>query len=118
MVVNLLFLVLFIALAVLCGWLTWRAIRARRLWVKIAGGLGALKGQVWRVGLMGYSSQHRNVTLLLGALREVPAPVWGLSLLNATLCTFAPVLMVMMAVERIGVMYRRAGFHLRTKVKK
>ena len=41
MVVNLLFLVLFIALAVLCGWLTWRAIRARRLWVKIAGGLGA-----------------------------------------------------------------------------
>lgn len=41
MIVNLLFLVLFIALAVLCGWLTWRAIRARRLWVKIAGGLGA-----------------------------------------------------------------------------
>ena len=39
--------------------------------VEIAGGLGALKGQAWRVGLMGYSSQHRNVTLLLGALREV-----------------------------------------------
>ena len=38
----------------------------------------------------------------VGALREVPAPVWGLSLLNATLCTFAPVLMVMMAIERIG----------------
>ena len=28
--------------------------------------------------------------------------MWGLSLLNATLCTFAPVLMVMMAIERIG----------------
>lgn len=39
--------------------------------LEIAGGLGALKGQVWRVGLMGYSSQHSNVTLLLGALREV-----------------------------------------------
>ena len=32
----------------------------------------------------------------------VPEPVLWLSLLNATLCTFAPVLMVMMAVERIG----------------
>ncbi|MCB0249989.1 MAG: alanine--glyoxylate aminotransferase family protein, partial [Anaerolineae bacterium] len=41
--------------------------------LEIAGGLGALKGQVWRVGLMGYSSQHRNVTLFLGALREVLA---------------------------------------------
>jgi len=28
--------------------------------------------------------------------------VLWLSLLNATLCTFAPVLMVMMAIERIG----------------
>jgi drug/metabolite transporter (DMT)-like permease len=28
--------------------------------------------------------------------------VWWLSLLNALLCTVAPVLMVMMAVERIG----------------
>ena len=32
----------------------------------------------------------------------VPEPVLWLSLLNATLCTFAPVLMVMMAIERIG----------------
>ena len=37
----------------------------------------------------------------LGALRVAPEVVW-LSLLNATLCTFAPVLMVMMAIERIG----------------
>jgi len=29
-------------------------------------------------------------------------PVWGLSMLNAALCTVAPVLMVMMAIERIG----------------
>lgn len=33
---------------------------------------------------------------------EVAAPVIWLSLLNATACTVAPVLMVMMAVERIG----------------
>jgi drug/metabolite transporter (DMT)-like permease len=32
----------------------------------------------------------------------VPVEVLWLSVLNATLCTFAPVLMVMMAVERIG----------------
>jgi len=31
-----------------------------------------------------------------------PAPVLWLSVLNAVLCTFAPVLMVMMAIERIG----------------
>jgi drug/metabolite transporter (DMT)-like permease len=33
---------------------------------------------------------------------DVPAAVLWLSVLNATLCTFAPVLMVMMAIERIG----------------
>jgi len=32
----------------------------------------------------------------------VPAAVLWLSILNATLCTFAPVVMVMMAIERIG----------------
>jgi drug/metabolite transporter (DMT)-like permease len=32
----------------------------------------------------------------------VPEAVLWLSLLNATVCTFAPVLMVMMAIERIG----------------
>ncbi len=33
---------------------------------------------------------------------NVPPPVLWLSLLNATACTFAPVLMVMMGIERIG----------------
>jgi len=37
----------------------------------------------------------------LSAALVAPEVVW-LSLLNATLCTFAPVLMVMMAIERIG----------------
>ena len=36
------------------------------------------------------------------AAMAVPAPVLWLSVLNATVCTFAPVLMVMMAIERIG----------------
>ncbi len=35
-------------------------------------------------------------------LAELAPPVLWLSLLNATACTFAPVLMVMMAIERIG----------------
>jgi drug/metabolite transporter (DMT)-like permease len=33
---------------------------------------------------------------------SVPAEVLWLSVLNATACTFAPVVMVMMAIERIG----------------
>ncbi len=37
----------------------------------------------------------------LSAADVEPEVIW-LSLLNATLCTFAPVLMVMMAIERIG----------------
>jgi drug/metabolite transporter (DMT)-like permease len=37
----------------------------------------------------------------LGALAVAPEVIW-LSVLNATLCTAAPVLMVMMAIERIG----------------
>jgi drug/metabolite transporter (DMT)-like permease len=38
----------------------------------------------------------------LGSVLEVAPEVVWLSLLNATACTFAPVLMVMMAIERIG----------------
>ncbi len=41
MFVNILIFLLLIGLAVLFGWLTWRAIRAKRLWVKIVGGIGA-----------------------------------------------------------------------------
>ncbi len=37
----------------------------------------------------------------VSALAVDPAVIW-LSILNATACTFAPVLMVMMAVERVG----------------
>jgi alanine-glyoxylate transaminase/serine-glyoxylate transaminase/serine-pyruvate transaminase len=36
--------------------------------IEIAGGLGQLKGQIWRIGLMGESSQQDNVYRLLQAL--------------------------------------------------
>jgi len=39
--------------------------------IEIGGGLGELKGRIWRVGLMGYSSSRRNVLLFLGALEHV-----------------------------------------------
>jgi alanine-glyoxylate transaminase/serine-glyoxylate transaminase/serine-pyruvate transaminase len=39
--------------------------------IEVGAGFGPLKGKVWRVGLMGYSSRRENVTLLLGALREI-----------------------------------------------
>ena len=38
--------------------------------IEIAGGLGELKGKVWRIGLMGYSSRKENVTLFLAALKD------------------------------------------------
>lgn len=50
------------------------ALRARLLNefnIEIAGGFGPLKGQVWRIGLMGYSSQAENVDRLLEALRAL-----------------------------------------------
>ncbi|MDP3823547.1 MAG: DMT family transporter [Burkholderiales bacterium] len=37
----------------------------------------------------------------MSALQVAPEVIW-LSVLNATVCTFAPVLMVMMAIERVG----------------
>ena len=36
--------------------------------IEIGGGLGPFKGQAWRIGLMGHSSQANNVTLVLSAL--------------------------------------------------
>jgi drug/metabolite transporter (DMT)-like permease len=38
----------------------------------------------------------------LADVATIPAPVLWLSVLNAIACTFAPVLMVMMAIERVG----------------
>ncbi len=38
--------------------------------LEIGGGLGSLKGKVWRVGLMGYSSSGENVLFFLSALNR------------------------------------------------
>ncbi len=39
--------------------------------VEIGAGLGAFKGKVWRIGLMGYSSRPENVFKLLDALEQL-----------------------------------------------
>ncbi|OLE86749.1 MAG: alanine--glyoxylate aminotransferase [Acidobacteria bacterium 13_1_20CM_2_60_10] len=39
--------------------------------IEIAGGIGALKGKIWRIGLMGYSSQKAHVLLLLAAAEKI-----------------------------------------------
>ncbi len=39
--------------------------------IEIAGGFGPLKGKIWRIGLMGFSSRREYVTLLLSALRQI-----------------------------------------------
>jgi alanine-glyoxylate transaminase / serine-glyoxylate transaminase / serine-pyruvate transaminase len=39
--------------------------------VEIAGGLGEYADRMWRVGIMGYSAQKRNVILLLSALEQI-----------------------------------------------
>jgi alanine-glyoxylate transaminase/serine-glyoxylate transaminase/serine-pyruvate transaminase len=38
--------------------------------IEIAGGIGALKGQIWRLGLMGYCSQKPFVLQLLAAMEK------------------------------------------------
>jgi alanine-glyoxylate transaminase/serine-glyoxylate transaminase/serine-pyruvate transaminase len=39
--------------------------------IEISGGLGELKGKVWRIGLMGYSSRPENIQALLAALKTL-----------------------------------------------
>ena len=55
--------------------------------IEIGGGLGAMAGKVWRVGLMGETSQPRNVLVFLAALEacligKVPAGA-GVAAANA-----------------------------------
>jgi alanine-glyoxylate transaminase/serine-glyoxylate transaminase/serine-pyruvate transaminase len=38
--------------------------------IEIAGGLGPIKGKIWRVGLMGYSCQETNILLFLAAFEK------------------------------------------------
>ena len=46
--------------------------------IEIGGGLGTLKGKVWRIGLMGVNSRPNNVLLLLAALERI-LPAEGFS---------------------------------------
>ena len=45
----------------------------QRFGIEIGGGLGAFKGQVWRIGLMGYAARSSNVLLFLSALEQLLA---------------------------------------------
>lgn len=54
--------------------------------IEIGGGLGPLKGKIWRVGLMGYNATPKNTFTLLSALERLlprqgfkPAPGAGLA---------------------------------------
>jgi alanine-glyoxylate transaminase/serine-glyoxylate transaminase/serine-pyruvate transaminase len=39
--------------------------------IEIGGGLGPVAGTVWRIGSMGHTARHRNVTTLLAALTNI-----------------------------------------------
>jgi alanine-glyoxylate transaminase/serine-glyoxylate transaminase/serine-pyruvate transaminase len=43
----------------------------REFGIEIGGGLGSLKGKVWRIGLMGVNSRPNSVLLLLAALERI-----------------------------------------------
>jgi len=65
--------------------------------------LGAMRltGLATTVACLLCIAQFLLLRPLESALAVAPEVIW-LSVLNATLCTFAPVLMVMMAIERVG----------------
>ena len=51
-----------------------QAVRTRLLRdfnIEISGGLGPIKGKVWRIGVMGYSAQRANIRLLLSAMEDI-----------------------------------------------
>ena len=41
--------------------------------IEVGGGLGQVKGKIWRVGLMGETCQSQNIECLIGALQEILA---------------------------------------------
>jgi alanine-glyoxylate transaminase/serine-glyoxylate transaminase/serine-pyruvate transaminase len=48
-----------------------RSALLNRFGIEIGAGLGAYKGKVWRIGLMGYGSRPANVLLFLSALEQL-----------------------------------------------
>jgi drug/metabolite transporter (DMT)-like permease len=75
-------------------------------------GSGELVNRVGSIRLTAYASciaalcclVHFAVTRPLVLLFSQPAPVYGLSLINGTLCTVVPLFAVMMGISRIGAM--------------
>ena len=70
---------------------------------------GQLVHRIGSLRLVGWASSFASICCILQFLlvrplsaANVPAEVLELSMLNAVLCTATPVLMVMMAIERIG----------------
>jgi len=56
------------------NWVDDAPVRARLLnnyRIEVGGGLGHLKGKIWRVGLMGDTCRLHNIHALTGALREI-----------------------------------------------
>ncbi|HLI50991.1 MAG TPA: aminotransferase class V-fold PLP-dependent enzyme, partial [Thermomicrobiaceae bacterium] len=45
-----------------------RSYLRQKFLIEISGGLGPLRGKIWRIGLMGEGSQARNLETLLGSL--------------------------------------------------
>ena len=39
--------------------------------IEVGGGLGPLKGKIWRIGLMGETCKMQNIACLIGALKEI-----------------------------------------------
>jgi alanine-glyoxylate transaminase/serine-glyoxylate transaminase/serine-pyruvate transaminase len=39
--------------------------------IEVGGGLGDFAGKIWRVGLMGNSSNANHIHMLLGALKNI-----------------------------------------------
>ena len=65
-------------------------------------GLGALRLTGWATSVACVLCIVQFVLLRPMAAALVAPEVIGLSVLNATLCTFAPVIMIMLAIERLG----------------
>jgi alanine-glyoxylate transaminase/serine-glyoxylate transaminase/serine-pyruvate transaminase len=63
--------------------------------IEIGGGLGALAGKIWRVGLMGHSSTKRNVFIFLAAMQTI-LKAEGAKIKNG-------------AIEAADEVYRKAG---------
>jgi len=60
--------------------------------LELGGGLGALAGKVWRIGLMGYSARPENVRLCLGALEWALKGVPGIRTGGAGVTAAEPLL--------------------------